>query len=174
MWEERLKLEYYLCGWLLPKGYFQTTSLIVISEVWLSGTSPTLTSHHTQCVCAGEALCALLPRGLPQSCNCISVTPVSAASRTAVGSVMSGDSNSVPGDGVVAVVGERRSIEETTSAIITAGAAPSNRRSVWLFSHSEKPEIRGCSMWSHPDVPPGATIKMRPNSVRLFVIFRWC
>lgn len=55
-----------------------------------------------------------------ESCNCISVTQVSAASRAAVSSVMSEKSISVPRDGVVVVVGEYRSIEEITSAIIAA------------------------------------------------------
>lgn len=94
----------------------------------------------------GEALCDLLCCGRVT----ISVTRVSATSRAAVSSVMSGKSMSMSRDGAV-VVGKYHSIEEITSAIIMAakhcqiplfsGGGP-----LWLFPRNQRAEAVICEV----------------------------
>lgn len=124
----------------------------------------------------GEALCDLLCCGRVT----ISVTRVSAASRAAVSSVMSGKSMSMSRDGAV-VVGKYHSIEEITSAIITAAKLcqiPLFFGRGTLMALPEKPESRSCNLWSHPGVPPGASIKMKLNYMIFLIFFffynLWC
>lgn len=104
--------------------------------------------HRLQCFRAGlEALCDLLCCGRVT----IWVTRVSAASRAAVSSVMSGKSMSMSRDGAV-VVGKYHSIEEITSAIITAAKhcqIPlffSRGGPIWLVQRNQRAEAVICEV----------------------------
>lgn len=115
-------------------NYIFSTIMTTSFAVFLCGTS------------VGEALCDLLCCGRVT----ISVTRVSATSRAAVSSVMSGKSMSMSRDGAV-VVGKYHSIEEITSAIIMAakhcqiplfsGGGP-----LWLFPSNQRAEAVICEV----------------------------
>lgn len=115
-------------------NYIFSTIMTTSFAVFLCGTS------------VGETLCDLLCCGRVT----ISVTRVSATSRAAVSSVMSGKSMSMSRDGAV-VVGKYHSIEEITSAIIMAakhcqiplfsGGGP-----LWLFPRNQRAEAVICEV----------------------------
>lgn len=115
-------------------NYIFSTIMTKSFAVFLCGTS------------VGETLCDLLCCGRVT----ISVTRVSATSRAAVSSVMSGKSMSMSRDGAV-VVGKYHSIEEITSAIIMAakhcqiplfsGGGP-----LWLFPRNQRAEAVICEV----------------------------
>ena len=101
-----------------------------------------------------------------RECNCISVTRVTAASRSAVSSVMSGNAR----DGVAAVVGGIP-LQFKKSHLLSSRRS-STVKSLFKGDPSrEKPESRGCNLWCHPGEPPGSTIKMRLNLMFFLLLY---